>query len=95
MARRRWSPGVAEASGAGLRKHWPRPERISSASAPHWKQTPRSAKNIAARGKSFKGYACDFGDREAVRAFVEQVNAEAGPIDILINNGRHHSARSG
>ena len=42
--------------------------------------------DIAARGKRFKGYACDFSDRAAVRAFVEQVNAEVGPIDILINN---------
>lgn len=43
-------------------------------------------KDIAARGKCFKGYACDFGDRAALHAFVEQVNAEVGPIDILINN---------
>ena len=43
-------------------------------------------KDIAKRGKSFKGYACDFSDRAAVRAFVEQVNTEVGPIDILINN---------
>ena len=43
-------------------------------------------KDIAARGKCFKGYACDFSDRSAVHAFVEQVNAEIGPIDILINN---------
>lgn len=42
--------------------------------------------DIAERGKQFKGYACDFSDRAAVRAFVEQVNAEVGPIDILINN---------
>ena len=43
-------------------------------------------RDIAERGKRFKGYACDFADRKAVYAFVEQVNAEAGPIDILINN---------
>ena len=42
--------------------------------------------DIAERGKRFTGYACDFSDRAAVRAFVEQVNAEVGPIDILINN---------
>ena len=42
--------------------------------------------DIAERGKRFKGYACDFSDRAAVRAFVEQVNTEVGPIDILINN---------
>ena len=43
-------------------------------------------RDIAVRGKRFKGYACDFSDRAAVRAFVEQVHAEVGPIDILINN---------
>ena len=43
-------------------------------------------KDIAKRGKRFKGYACDFSDRAALHAFVEQVNAEVGPIDILINN---------
>ncbi len=42
--------------------------------------------DIADLGKRFTGYACDFSDRSAVRAFVEQVNAEVGPIDILINN---------
>ena len=42
--------------------------------------------DIAERGKCFTGYACDFSDRAAVRAFVEQVNAEVSPIDILINN---------
>ena len=42
--------------------------------------------DIAERGKNFTGYACDFSDREAVRAFVDQVNTEVGPIDILINN---------
>ena len=43
-------------------------------------------KDIAVRGKHFKGYACDFSDRAAVHAFVERVHAEVGPIDILINN---------
>ena len=43
-------------------------------------------REIAERGKSFKGYACDFSDREALRAFADQVKAEIGRIDILINN---------
>ena len=52
-------------------------------------------KDIAARGKRFKGYACDFSDRAALHAFVEQVNAEVGPIDILINNAGTIRPRSG
>ena len=43
-------------------------------------------REIAERGKSFKGYACDFSDREALRAFADQVKSEVGRIDILINN---------
>ncbi len=43
-------------------------------------------KDIAERGKSFKGYACDFSDREAVHAFANQVKKDVGQIDILINN---------
>ncbi|MBT5802648.1 MAG: SDR family NAD(P)-dependent oxidoreductase, partial [Gemmatimonadetes bacterium] len=33
-------------------------------------------KDIAERGKSFKGYACDFSDREAVHAFANQVKKD-------------------
>ena len=43
-------------------------------------------KDIAERGKSFKGYACDFSDREAVHAFANQVKKAIGQVDILINN---------
>ena len=43
-------------------------------------------REIAERGKSFKGYACDFSDRAALRAFADQVKTEVGRIDILINN---------
>ena len=43
-------------------------------------------KDIAERGKSFKGYACDFSDREAVYAFANQVKKDIGQVDILINN---------
>ena len=43
-------------------------------------------REIAERGKSFKGYACDFSDREAVQAFANQVKEDVGQVDILINN---------
>jgi 2-deoxy-D-gluconate 3-dehydrogenase len=41
---------------------------------------------ITAMGRKFKGYACDFADRAAVKAFTAQVLAENPKIDILINN---------
>ncbi len=36
--------------------------------------------------KDFRGYACDFGDRQAVHDFVAQVKKDVGQVDILINN---------
>ncbi len=42
---------------------------------------------IAARGRRYWGFACDLGDRPAVRAFIAKVKRECPPIDILVNNG--------
>jgi len=44
-------------------------------------------KEVAERGRKFRGYACDLGDRKQVYAFIEKVKAECPPIDILVNNG--------
>ena len=41
---------------------------------------------ITALGRNFRGYACDFGDRQALYAFIERVKADFPRIDILINN---------
>jgi 2-deoxy-D-gluconate 3-dehydrogenase len=43
-------------------------------------------KEVRARGRAFKGYAADFSDRAALRAFISQVKQEFPRIDILINN---------
>jgi 2-dehydro-3-deoxy-D-gluconate 5-dehydrogenase len=43
-------------------------------------------KDIASLGRGFKGYACNFGDRQALYAFIEQVRRDLDRIDILINN---------
>jgi 2-deoxy-D-gluconate 3-dehydrogenase len=43
-------------------------------------------KEVAVRGRSFKGYACDFSDRPALYAFIKQVKADFPQIDILVNN---------
>jgi 2-deoxy-D-gluconate 3-dehydrogenase len=42
--------------------------------------------DVLARGRSFRGYACDFADRKALYAFVEQVQADVPQVDILVNN---------
>ena len=41
---------------------------------------------VTARGRRFKGYACDFSDRSALYRFISQVKSDFPRIDILINN---------
>jgi len=41
---------------------------------------------VTARGRTFKGYACDFGDRPALYRFITQIKGDFPQIDILINN---------
>ena len=43
-------------------------------------------REVAALGRKFTGYSCDFGNREALYAFIARVNEECPRIDILINN---------
>ncbi len=43
-------------------------------------------REVTARGRKFRGYACDFGDRQALYAFIEQVKRDVPVIDILVNN---------
>ncbi len=52
-----------------------------------------NAENIAkleeearAESLSIKGWVCDVSDKDAVYKLAETVTAEAGPVDILINN---------
>ena len=43
-------------------------------------------REVTACGRSFHGFACDLGDRQALRALIEKVKSECAPIDILVNN---------
>ncbi len=43
-------------------------------------------RDVAALGRSFLPYACDFSDRDALRAFIAQVKADVAQVDILVNN---------
>lgn len=42
--------------------------------------------DVLERGRKFKGYACDFADRSALYAFIEQVQQDVPQVDILVNN---------
>jgi len=41
---------------------------------------------VSAIGRTFRGYACDLADRNAIYAFCEALDRECPPIDILVNN---------
>ncbi len=41
---------------------------------------------VTALGRKFTGYTCDFGSREALKAFIAGVNDNHPQIDILVNN---------
>lgn len=43
-------------------------------------------KEIRALGRSFKGYAADFSNRQSLYAFIAQVKKDFPRIDILVNN---------
>ena len=43
-------------------------------------------KKVKALGRSFRAYAADLSDREALYGFIKKVNEENPVVDILINN---------
>lgn len=42
--------------------------------------------DVTGLGRSFRPYACDFSDRDALRAFIARVKADVAQVDILVNN---------
>ena len=43
-------------------------------------------KEVTARGRKFKAYQCDFGDRDSLYQFINAVKSDNPVIDILVNN---------
>ncbi|MBX2871771.1 MAG: SDR family NAD(P)-dependent oxidoreductase, partial [Saprospiraceae bacterium] len=43
-------------------------------------------REVTALGRKFTAYQCDFSDRQALYAFIEQVKSDHGVVDILVNN---------
>ncbi len=41
---------------------------------------------ISALGRQFKAYQADFSDRKALYHFIEQVQQNEAPVDVLVNN---------
>ncbi len=50
------------------------------------KEGNEAEKLVKASGRGFKGYACDFSDRNALYDFIEKVKTDFEQIDILVNN---------
>ncbi len=44
------------------------------------------AQRVTAYGRTFRGYRVDLADRAAVTALAGELAANAGPIDVLVNN---------
>jgi len=43
-------------------------------------------REVTALGRSFRGYACDFGVRQELYEFIRQVKSDVPQVDILVNN---------
>jgi 2-deoxy-D-gluconate 3-dehydrogenase len=43
-------------------------------------------REVTALGRSFRAYQCDFGNREKLYEFIQQVKADVPRIDVLVNN---------
>jgi 2-deoxy-D-gluconate 3-dehydrogenase len=43
-------------------------------------------RQVTASGRRFRGYQCDFSDRQALYAFIERAKRDSPVIDILVNN---------
>ena len=43
-------------------------------------------KDVKEQGRKFRGYACDFSDRQAMYGFISQVKKDVPRIDILVSN---------
>jgi 2-deoxy-D-gluconate 3-dehydrogenase len=59
---------------------------IIGVSASQEKTGSQVEKEVRAAGRNFRGYACDFSQREALYAFIREVQADFPAIDILVNN---------
>jgi 2-deoxy-D-gluconate 3-dehydrogenase len=44
------------------------------------------AAEVERTGRSFRGYRCDFADRAAVYALIEELRRVVGRVDVLVNN---------
>lgn len=75
--------GIGKAMALGLAEAG---ADIVGVSATLEKEGSAVEKEVVALGRKFKAYQCDFSDRRAVYAFIEEAKASHPQIDILVNN---------
>lgn len=75
--------GIGKAMAIGLAEAG---ANIIGVSASLEKKDSEIEKEVIQRGREFKAYTCDFSDRKALYAFMEEVKKDFQKIDILINN---------
>ncbi|MFY0687663.1 MAG: SDR family NAD(P)-dependent oxidoreductase [Cyclobacteriaceae bacterium] len=75
--------GIGKAMAIGLAEAG---ADIIGVSASLEKEGSAVGQEVAARGRKFTAYTCDFSDRKAVYTFIEEVKANHPQVDILINN---------
>jgi 2-deoxy-D-gluconate 3-dehydrogenase len=75
--------GIGRAMAVGLAEAGADLIGVSASLEPSGSSVERE---VIALGRSFRGYACDFGDRRSLYAFIGRVKKDFHVIDILVNN---------
>jgi 2-deoxy-D-gluconate 3-dehydrogenase len=77
------SRGIGKALAVGLAQAGADIVGVSSSLASSGSVVERE---VAAASRTFRGYACDFGKRKSLNAFIESLRGSGTKIDLLINN---------
>ncbi|MGC9520514.1 MAG: SDR family oxidoreductase [Anaerolineae bacterium] len=75
--------GIGMAMAVGLAEAGADIIGVSKSLAPHGSEVEKAVTDL---GRRFAGYQCDFGDREALYAFIGKVKSQFPVVDILVNN---------
>lgn len=75
--------GIGKAMALGLAEAGADIIGVSASLEKHGSMVEQEVEGL---GRKFKGYACDFGNRESLYEFIRQVKDDFPKIDILVNN---------
>ncbi len=75
--------GIGKAMALGLAEAGADIIGVSASLEKHGSMVEQEVEGL---GRKFKAYTCDFGNRESLYGFIEQVKDDFPKIDILVNN---------